>query len=215
MHSAGALRARGLLCRGLGMTTQSALGSGPAANLAPRLGFTTVLTMHRVRKWLTAAVFGVIALSAAPSPSFGRTPTKVEWQSVRVPPGKDEARMTRLLKNLLKQAAKKADFGQTKAVKLSARVVTFTSEQRGDVQQVTCTMVGRVVGGQSAKSRISFGGSPAEREKLEKQVLAMVANGLVTRLAQITRAKSERDAKAAAEAEAEREAAEAAASEPE
>ena len=168
--------------------------------------------MHRLTRWLSAAVLGAFALSVAPSDSFARNTTKVEWSNIRVPPGKDADRTTRLLKGLLIQAAKKADFGKAKSVKLSARVVTFTSELRGDVLQVTCTIVGRVVGGQSAKSRISYGGSPAEREQLEKQVLGMVANGLVARLAQITRAKSEREAKAAEAAEAAKAAEEAQAS---
>jgi outer membrane lipopolysaccharide assembly protein LptE/RlpB len=64
--------------------------------------------------------------------------------------------------------------------------------------------VGRLVGGPSARSRISFGGNPSEREALEKQVLSMVANGVVTRLAEIARAQAARE-KAQAEAEKESE----------
>lgn len=159
--------------------------------------------MHRSRKWLAAAALSSLALLGAPSPSFARTPTKVEWTHIRVPEGKEADRTTKLLKTLLTQAAKKADFGKAKNVKLSARVVQFSSERRGDVLQVSCTIVGRLVGGPTARSRISFGGDPAEREKLEKQVLSMVANGLVARLADIARtqaAKAEKAAKAEAAA---------------
>lgn len=148
--------------------------------------------MKRARKWLSAALISVAALATAPA--FGRTPTKVEWSSVRVPAGKDADQRARLLKTLLSKAAKKADFGRAKSVKLSARVLSFSSTRSGDVQQVTCTIVGHVAGGPSAKSRISFGGSPAERAELEKQVLTMVASGLVARLAQIARTMAEREA---------------------
>jgi hypothetical protein len=98
-----------------------------------------------------------------------------------------------MLRGLLTQAAKKADFGDAKSVKLSARVIDFTSVKKGDILQVSCTIVGRVAGGQSARSRISFGGSPKEREQLEKQVLSMVSNGLVTRLAEIARTQAARE----------------------
>ena len=45
-------------------------------------------------------------------------------------------------------------------------------------------------GRHGARSRISYGGSPEKREELEKQVVTMVANGLVGRLAQIVRTQS-------------------------
>lgn len=173
----------------------SARGSLEAVNLAMTSGATRVPAMLRIaRRWLTAAALGVAALAACPTPSLGRSSTKVEWSSVRVPDGKDADRTARLLKGMLTKAARKADFGKAKSVKLTARVVEFTSTRQGDVQQVTCSIVGRVAGGPSAKSRISFGGSPDARAELEKQVLEMVANGLVARLAQIARTMAEREA---------------------
>ncbi|MEZ4315694.1 MAG: hypothetical protein R3F14_47365, partial [Polyangiaceae bacterium] len=70
----------------------------------------------------------------------------------------------------------------------------------GDVHRVTCTIVGRIPGGPSAKSRISFGGSPAEKAKLEKQVLTMVAKAVVTRLAEIVRSRAAKEEAAKEEA---------------
>lgn len=149
--------------------------------------------MNSVTKWISAAFACVIATAVAPAPALARTPTKVEWSSVRMPEGKDADKRARVLKTLLTQAARKADFGKTKSVTLSARVVEFSSVKKGDVQQVSCTIVGRLSGGPSARSRISFGGSPEERQQLEKQVLSMVANGLVARLAEIARTKAARE----------------------
>lgn len=149
-----------------------------------------------LRRWLAASVVGVAALAALPTPSFARSSTKVEWTRISAPPGKDADRTTRALKPLLVKAARKADFGKAKSVKLAARVVEFTSTRQGDVLRVSCTIMGHVVGGPSAKSRISFGGSPDDRAALEKQVLEMVANGLVARLAQIARTIAAKEAAA-------------------
>jgi hypothetical protein len=149
--------------------------------------------MNRVTRWISAAFACVVATTVVPAPALARTSTKVEWSSVRMPEGKDADKKTRVLKTLLTQAARKADFGKAKSVKLSARVTEFSSVKKGDVLQVSCTIVGRLAGGPSARSRISFGGSPTERDQLEKQVLSMVANGLVARLAEIARAKAARE----------------------
>jgi hypothetical protein len=116
---------------------------------------------------------------------------KVEWVRVEVPEGPAAAKLTKTLKEALKTAAKRADFGKSAGtVALTARVVEMRTEQQGDVLRVTCTIMGRVAKGPGARSRISYGGSPDKREELEKQVLTMVANGLVARLAQIVRTQA-------------------------
>lgn len=161
--------------------------------------------MNRPLRWLLAAAALFSVMAAPIEPALARSKTKVEWSAIRVPEAKGGERTSKLLRGFLTQAAKKADFGAAKSVKLSARVVEFTSVKKGDILQVSCTIVGRLVGGPSARSRISFGGNPAERDQLEKQVLSMVANGLVARLAEIakTRAAREQAAREQAEAQAE------------
>ena len=144
--------------------------------------------MRRLKTWLLGAALGVTTLCAASLPADAKP--KIEWSKVEVPKGDAAAHTTKIVKQALEQAARKANFGKkAKSVTLSARVVELKTEQRGDILRVSCTMMGRVVGAASAKSRISFGGSPASRSDLEKQVLTMVANGLVARLAQIARAE--------------------------
>lgn len=143
--------------------------------------------MRRVTTWAAAVVLGVAAILSTPAPALAAKP-KIDWARIEVPEGREAARLTKVLKDALKHAAKRADFGKaTKTVSLSARVVEMKTEQEGDVLRVTCTLVGRVTGGQGARSRISYGGSPDKREALQKDVLTMVANGLVARLAQIVR----------------------------
>ncbi len=142
--------------------------------------------MRRVTAWgaLLTAVLSI--LTAAPA-AHARPRAKVEWVRVDVPNREDSARVQKLLKQALGAAARKANFGKARTVTLSARVVEMTAEEHGDVLRITCTVMGRVVGGAGARSRISYGGSPDKREELEKEVLTQVANGLVARLAQIVR----------------------------
>jgi hypothetical protein len=142
---------------------------------------------------LLAALVALAVLTAVPATSFAKAPAKVEWKRVDVPPGPSADRHTRMLKALLAQAAKKADFGDATHLVMTARLVQFTAEERGDVVRLTCTIHGRLEGGPGARSRISFGGSPAKRLELEKQVLTMVATGVVTRLAEIARTRAARD----------------------
>lgn len=144
--------------------------------------------MRQASKWLLAMLIGLVMVTTSPAPALARG-TRVDWKSVEMPGGQDQDRRVRALRTLLVHASQKADFGKTKSVILSARVVEFTSSTRGDVHRVSCTIVGRVAGGPTAKSKISFGGRPSEREALEKQVLTMVANGVVGRLASIVRAR--------------------------
>ncbi len=141
--------------------------------------------MKAVGRWLLAAAVAVSCVGFAPAPALAKP--KVEWTRVDVPEVENAAKVAKLLKGALTKAAHKADFGKVKSVKLTAKLLTYKVEQKGDVLRVSCTAIGRVKGGASAKSKISFGGSPAKRAELEKQVLTMVANGLVARLAQIVR----------------------------
>jgi hypothetical protein len=148
--------------------------------------------MRRVTTWITAAALGLAAAVAAP-PSALASPSKpkIDWVRVDVPEGLDAGRLGKVLREALKQASKHANFGKApRTVTLSARVTEFTTEVHGDVLQVSCTVMGRVAGGAGARSRISYGGSPEDRGELEKQVLTMVANGLVARLAQIVRTQA-------------------------
>ena len=136
--------------------------------------------------WLVS-VF--VTLTAGPTAAFARGRAKVDWTKIEVPAGEDSARISRVLRKLLNDAVRGADFGKVQKVSASAHVVELTWEKRGDVLRMSCTIVGRLKDGPRARSRVSFGGSPTQRKELEKQVLTMVANGMVTRLAEMARAR--------------------------
>jgi len=146
--------------------------------------------MRRVTKWGALIAIGLATVTAAPPAASAGGKSRIDWVRVDVPASEDGPRVQKLLKQALGQAAKKANFGKARAVSLSARVVELVTEERGDVLHITCTVMGRVVGGAGARSRISYGGSPDKREELEKEVLTQAANGLVARLAQIVRTQS-------------------------
>jgi hypothetical protein len=143
--------------------------------------------MQRVTTWAAVLSLSLATVALVPATAFAAGKAKVEWVRVDVPQREDATRLQKLLKQALGQAAKKANFGKAKTVSLTARVVEMTAEEHGDVLRITCTVMGRVVGGAGARSRISYGGSPDKREELEKEVLTQVARGLVGRLAQIVR----------------------------
>lgn len=141
------------------------------------------------------SVVAVLAAGLVAAPSLGGVDVahargkgpKYTWARIDVPASEKSEALQKQLKKILDKAAKKADFGKGGTVALSVKVVEMVSVSEGDVHRVRCTMIGRIVGGPSVKSRISFGGSPADKAKLEKQVLEMVANAVVARLAEIAR----------------------------
>jgi len=144
--------------------------------------------MSRISRTLAGLLLGTLVTLAAPaSTALARTPTAVDWTRVDAPPGDDADRLAKSLKGALKDASRKADFGKTRKVALRARITEYVVEKRGDVLRIRVAVVGRIVGGPSAKSRISFGGDPRDPKALEKQVLTMVANGVVSRLAALVR----------------------------
>lgn len=147
--------------------------------------------MLRLRSTLAIASFAMLAAFASPSVANARPKADVEWTRVEASPThKDGTRLAKTLRGLLKEASRKADFGKSGKVLLQARILEYVVEKRGDVLRIRCTVVGRLEGGPSAKSRIAFGGDPKDPKALEKQVLTMVAHGVTSRLAALAKAKA-------------------------
>ncbi len=126
----------------------------------------------------------VACAMGAPSRAFARA--EVEITRVQLPEG-EGAKKTKQVRRLLATAAKRAQFGKAKKVRIQATVTELEVVEQGDVVKVRCTMVGRLEGGQRARSRLEYSGRVKERTALEKKVLGMVADGLMTRLAQMAR----------------------------
>ena len=95
------------------------------------------------------------------------------------------------LRSTLRREVRRADWGAGAASKISYRFAVEQLDLREDkgVLHVTCTARGRLPKGKSAKSHIVFGGDPHERTKVVQHVLDIVARGVVTRLAELERAR--------------------------
>lgn len=93
------------------------------------------------------------------------------------------------LKKTLRREAYRADWGAGRENRIEYRFsVTELKYTLADgALRAHCSAVGRLPGGQTAKSQLSFGGHPSERTELTKRVLEIVARGVVTRLAQLER----------------------------
>ena len=95
------------------------------------------------------------------------------------------------LRSTLRREVRRADWGARAGSKINYRFFVERLELReeGGVLHVTCTALGRLPKGKSAKSQIVFGGDPRQRKKVVEHVLDIVARGVVTRLAELERAR--------------------------
>lgn len=129
---------------------------------------------------------GVAPASAAESQ--GRPDFRID--SLSFPPGiAREAELRRYLEQKLKLAAKKVDFGTGRGGRVEARFILTNLSYRldGSVLSVEGALSGRLPSGRHAESKIHFGGRPADEPQLTRQVLDILAQGVMTRLAELER----------------------------
>lgn len=99
------------------------------------------------------------------------------------------AQFEKYLRRVLKREAHRADWGARGGNRIEYRLAVeelkYTLD--GRTLRIHCRAVGRLPGGQTAKSELTFGGDIAERIKLTQQVLEIVGRGVITRLAELER----------------------------
>ena len=115
--------------------------------------------------------------------------SKLDITSMIVPE-EGGAKLEKRVRALLYKAAKPLKFGKKK-VEATFKMTELSTTDEDDHIRISCTLVGRLKGGGTARSHISFGGARSKRLALERQVLIMVSEGVMGRLAQLAR---ERDA---------------------
>lgn len=103
---------------------------------------------------------------------------------------KDQKRIATTIRRQAHRAAKHLDFGVKGRVEITFSVRDIQVVEEDDVVTVTCTLVGRLKGGGSARSKIRFGGKPDKSRKVERQVVAAATEGVLTRLAQLSRERA-------------------------
>lgn len=104
---------------------------------------------------------------------------------------RESAALRKHLIRVLTREVRRVEWGAGRENRIEYRysVTQLSLEQKGDVLHVTCTAVGKLPGGKTARSHLSFGGAPRDRYKLLKKVLEIVARGVISRLAELERAR--------------------------
>ena len=93
------------------------------------------------------------------------------------------------LRRVLKREAYRVDWGagQDNRIEYRFTVEKLSYTVDGRALRIRCEATGRLPGGQTAKSALTFGGDIGSRKTLTKQVLEIVGRGVITRLAELER----------------------------
>ncbi|HEU5074716.1 MAG TPA: hypothetical protein VFU02_11090 [Polyangiaceae bacterium] len=146
-------------------------------------------------------VLGCVALPAIATAS-PRAESRLS--STKTPEGRPEVHLDRLdfpqdvagsrelrvhLERVLKKEVRRVEWGAGRDNRIEYRfsVTKLDLAVNGDVVEVSCTALGALPGGRTAKSQLTFGGAASEQQRVIKQVLEIVARGVITRLAQLER----------------------------
>lgn len=149
------------------------------------------MAASRARSLLVALAFAAVLSGVVAGDAGAAARAKVVVAAVELPRNVDEPALAKWLTRVLEKEARHADFGppRDEPVVVSVDVTELSVVASSDVVRVECALTGRLAGGGTAKSRMSMGGHPKDRERLEKQVLTMLGRGVVGRLAALSRAR--------------------------
>jgi hypothetical protein len=95
----------------------------------------------------------------------------------------------RFLKQRLQREARRAQWGagRNNVIEYRFSVKRLEITTSDGVLHVHCLAVGRLPKGHAAKSQLTYGGDPRRTRKVIENVLAIVARGVVSRLAEMER----------------------------
>jgi hypothetical protein len=99
------------------------------------------------------------------------------------------AEYKRHLERFLRKEARRVRWGAGRGNRIEYRfeVVELSVRREGDVLRVKCSAIGRLPGKQSARSQLTFGGDPTRPQHAVREVLEIVARGVLGRLAALER----------------------------
>ncbi len=96
-------------------------------------------------------------------------------------------RLRETLRRETRRAIWGAGHGSTITYRFAVTDLAVTEEN--GVLRVSCTAVGQLPKGKTAKGSLSFGADPRQRNAAVNQVLQIVARGVITRLAELERVR--------------------------
>lgn len=107
----------------------------------------------------------------------------------------DSPALERHLRRTLAREARRVDWGAGRGHKIEYRfeVELLKVESQEGLVRVHCRATGLLPKGKRAKSEISFGGDPKTRDALLRRVMDIVAQGVLTRLAEMERTRRGQD----------------------
>lgn len=144
------------------------------------------------------------AIAARPAITVPSQHAESRLSTTKTPEGRPEVHLDRLdfpehvaesrvlrvhLERVLRKEVRRVEWGAGRDNRIEYRfsVTKLDLVVNGDVLEVSCTALGALPGGRTAKSQLTFGGAASERQRVVKQVLEIVARGVITRLAQLER----------------------------
>ncbi len=125
-------------------------------------------------------------------PRMGRP--KVKLNRLTFPSIPDASYYKNHLARSLQRETEQADWGadDDSVIEYRFRVDSLTIAVEEGLIRVHCAATGELPKNQNATSRLTFSGHPSEQRQLVEKVLAIVARGVITRLAQIEHARRSR-----------------------
>lgn len=99
----------------------------------------------------------------------------------------------KFLERQLKREVFRVDWGASSdsTIQYRFQVTELNVTIGNQVLTVSCSALGHLPNGRTARGRISFSGNPKDHRKLVEHVLAIVARGVIERLAEIERTRRE------------------------
>lgn len=106
----------------------------------------------------------------------------------------DARRVDAYLRRVLKREARRVEWGAGARSRITYRFYLEELETRVEagVLRIECTALGRLPNGKSARSRLVYGGDPQQPRAVTERVLEIVARGVLSRLANLERARRTR-----------------------
>ena len=103
-------------------------------------------------------------------------------------------RVSRVLEKVLKREAYRVQWGAGRQSRIEYRfyLEELNVTVENGVYKVHCTALGRLPKGKSARSKLVLGGDPQNPRKIIDEVLAIVARGVLARLADLERERRAR-----------------------
>lgn len=171
--------------------------SAPLPPPSPHRSLNVLGTPLPRRTVLSSFVFGLALLfglprSAEAAPLVGRPRGRPRIKLDRVTLPRDTAYADEILRHLkfvLRRAARRADWGTGASSTISLRftVETLKLSEHSGALHVRCSALGELPRRRTARSQLTYGGDPKLGTKLVKQVLEIVARGVISRLAEMER----------------------------